>query len=148
LFRTRWATRLALIGYVGLLETSLLAPGGRAGVAGAEFFELRTGARVRTVGFALAVYALLETLRFLPMGVFAVPFLPQTRSVRLRMLRLAAIAGAVSLIMAVVVLVLEAADLSEDIQDAELRARYGRRRPSLPLPRSSGASGNARPTGP
>jgi hypothetical protein len=36
--RARWATRLALIGY--LLVTSVLAPGGRAGVAGAGFFVL------------------------------------------------------------------------------------------------------------
>jgi len=41
-FRARWAPRLALIGYVGLLATSVLAPGGRAGVAGAGFFDLRT----------------------------------------------------------------------------------------------------------
>lgn len=52
--RAHWATRLALIGYVGLLATSVLGPGGRAGVAGAGFFDLRTGSRVRAVAFALA----------------------------------------------------------------------------------------------
>jgi hypothetical protein len=105
--RARWAARLALIGYVGLLATSVLAPGGRAGVAGAGFFDLRTGSRVRAVVVALAVYVLLETVRFLPVGVLAVLSLPRARSDRLRMLPLAATAGAGSLLLAVVVLVLE-----------------------------------------
>ena len=106
-FRARWAPRLALIGYVGLLATSVLAPGGRAGVAGAGFFDLRTGSRVRAVVFALAVSVLLETVRFLPVGVLAALSLPRTRSDRFRMLPVAATAGAGSLIIAVVLLVLE-----------------------------------------
>jgi hypothetical protein len=105
-FRARWAPRLALIGYVGLLATSVLTPGGRAGVAGAGFFDLRTGSRVRAVAFALAVYVLLETVRFLPVGVLAVLSLPRTRGDRFRMLPVAAAAGAGSLLIAVVVLVL------------------------------------------
>lgn len=105
-FRARWAPRLALIGYVGLLATSVLAPGGRAGVAGAGFFDLRTGSRVRAVAFALAVYVLLETVRFLPVGILAVLSLPRTRSDRFNMLPVAAVAGAASLLIAVVVLVL------------------------------------------
>lgn len=106
-FRARWATRLTLIGYVGLLATSVLAPGGRAGVAGAGFFDLSTGSRVRAVVFALAVSVVLETVRFLPVGVLAVLSLPRMRSDRLRMLRVGATAGAGSLIIAVVVLGLE-----------------------------------------
>ena len=106
-FRARWAARLALIGYVGLLATSVLAPGGRAGVAGAGFFDLRTGSRVRAVVVALAVYVLLETVRFLPVGVLAVLSLPRTRRDRFSMLPVAATAGAGSLLIAVVVLVLE-----------------------------------------
>jgi hypothetical protein len=106
-FRARWAARLALIGYVGLLATSVLVPGGRAGVAGAGFFDLRTGSRVRAVVFALAVSVLLETVRFLPVGVLAVLSLPRTRRDRFRMLPVAATAGAGSLLIAVVVRVLE-----------------------------------------
>ncbi len=106
-FRARWAARLALIGYVGLLATSVLAPGGRAGVAGAGFFDLRTGSRIRVVAVALAVYVLLETVRFLPVGVLAVLSLPRTRRDRFSMLPVAATAGAGSLLIAVVVLVLE-----------------------------------------
>jgi hypothetical protein len=105
--RARWATRLALVGYVGLLATSVLAPGGRAGVAGAGFFDLSTGSRVRALVFALAVHVLLETVRFLPVGVLAVLSLPRTRSDRLSMLPVAAAAGAGSLLTAVVLLVLE-----------------------------------------
>jgi hypothetical protein len=105
--RARWAPRLALIGYVGLLATSVLAPGGRAGVAGAGFFDLRTGSRIRAVVVALAVSVVLETVRFLPVGVLAVLSLPRTRSDRLTMLAVAAAAGAGSLLIAVGVLVLE-----------------------------------------
>jgi hypothetical protein len=105
--RARWATRLALVGYVGLLATSVLAPGGRAGVAGAGFFDLSTGSRVRALVFALAVHVLLETVRFLPVGVLAVLSLPRTRSDRLSMLPVAAAAGAGSLLTVVVLLVLE-----------------------------------------
>jgi hypothetical protein len=105
--RARWAPRLALIGYVGLLATSVLAPGGRAGVAGAGFFDLSTGSRIRAVVVALAVSVLLETVRFLPVGVLAVLSLPRTRGDRLRMLSVAATAGAGSLLIAVGVLGLE-----------------------------------------
>ena len=107
LSRARWAPRLALIGYAGLLATSVLAPGGRAGVAGAGFFDLRTGSRVRAVVFALAVYVLLETVRFLPVGVLAVLSLPRMRSDRFGTLPVAGLAGTGSLIIAVVVLGLE-----------------------------------------
>lgn len=106
-FRARWATRLALLGYVGLLATSVLAPGGRAGVAGAGFFDLRTGSRVRALVFALAVHVLLETVRFLPVGVLAALSLLRPRRDRLRMLLVVAIASAGSLLIAVGVLVLE-----------------------------------------
>ena len=106
-FRVRRAARLALIGYVGLLATSVLAPGGRAGVAGAGFFDLSTSSRIRAVIFALAVSALLETVRFLPVGILAVLSLPRTRGDRFRMLPAAAAAGAGSLLIAVGVLVLE-----------------------------------------
>jgi hypothetical protein len=107
LLRARWAPRLALIGYAGLLATSVLAPGGRAGVAGAGFFDLRTGSRVRAVAFALAVYVLLETVRFLPVGLLAVLSLPRMRSDRFGTLLVAGLAGAGSLIIAVVALGLE-----------------------------------------
>jgi hypothetical protein len=96
-----------LIGYGALLATSVLVPGGRAGVAGAGFFDLRTGSRVRAVVFALAVYGLLETVRFLPVGVLAVLSLPRPRRDRFRMLPAAATAGTGSLLIAVGVLVLE-----------------------------------------
>jgi hypothetical protein len=105
--RARWAARFVLIGYVGLLPTAVLAPGGRAGVAGAGLFDLTTGSRVRAVAFALAVYVLLETVRFLPVGVLAVLSLVGTRDDRLRMLPVAAAAGAGSLLIAVGVLAVE-----------------------------------------
>jgi hypothetical protein len=92
---------------VGLLATSVLAPGGRAGVAGAGFFDLRTGSRLRAVVFALAVSVVLEMVRFLPVGVLAVLSLPRTRRDRLRVLPVGATAGAGSLIIAVDVVVLE-----------------------------------------
>jgi hypothetical protein len=59
------------------------------------------------VAFALAAYVVLEMLRFLPVGVLAVLALPRTRRDRLRMVRVAATAGAGSLLIAVGVLVLE-----------------------------------------
>ena len=102
--RARWATRLALIGYAGLLATSALTPGGRAGIAGAGFFDLTTGSRVRALAFALGVYVLLETVRFLPVGVLAVLSLPRTRGDRLRMFPVAAAASGGSLLIALVVL--------------------------------------------
>lgn len=103
--RARWAIRLALIGYAALLATSALTPGGRAGVPGAGFFDLRTGSRVRAVLFALAVYVLLETVRFLPVGLLAVLSLPRARADRVSLLPVTAMAGAgSSLIIAVVVL--------------------------------------------
>ncbi len=105
--RARWAIRLALIGYVALLATSALTPGGRAGVAGAGFFDLRTGSRVRAVLFALAVYVLLETVRFVPVGLLAVLSLPRTRGGRFSLFPVTAMAGGGSLIIAVVVLGLE-----------------------------------------
>jgi hypothetical protein len=105
LVRARWAIRLALIGYAALLATSALTPGGRAGVPGAGFFDLRTGSRVRAVLFALAVYVLLETVRFLPVGLLAVLSLPRARADRVSLLPVTAMAGAgSSLIIAVVVL--------------------------------------------
>lgn len=85
----------------------MLTPGGRAGVAEAGFFDLRTGSRVRAVRFALAVDALLETARFLPVGVLAALSLPWTRCDRVSVLLAAAIAGTGSLAIAAVVLVLE-----------------------------------------
>ena len=105
--RARWAIRLALIGYSALLATSALTPGGRAGVPGAGFFDLRTGSRVRAVLFALAVYLLLETVRFLPVGLLAVLSLPLTRGGCFSLLPVTVMAGAGSLIIAVVVLGLE-----------------------------------------
>lgn len=105
--RARWAIRLALIGYVALLATSALTPGGRAGAAGAGFFDLRTGSRVRAVLFALAVYVLLETVRFLPVGLLAVLSLPRTRGDHFSLLAVTAMGGAGSLIIVVVVLGLE-----------------------------------------
>ncbi len=85
----------------------MLAPGGRAGVAGAGVFDLSTGSRVRAVVFALVVSVVLETVRFLPVGVLAVLSLPRPRRDRLRMLPVAATAGAGSLLIAVGVLGLE-----------------------------------------
>jgi hypothetical protein len=99
--------RLSLIGYAGLLSTAVLAPGGRAGVAGAGFFDLTTGSRVRAVALALALYVSLETVRFLPVGVLAVMSLVGPRGDRLRMLPVAAAAGAGSVLIAVGVLALE-----------------------------------------
>ena len=53
--RARWAARLGLIVYAALLSVSFLAPSGRARVAGAGLFDLRTGARIRDVALALAI---------------------------------------------------------------------------------------------
>jgi hypothetical protein len=79
----------------------------RAGVAGAGFLDLRTGSRVRAVAVALAVSVVLETVRFVPVGVLTVLSLPRPRGDRVRTLPVAAAAGAGSLLIAVVVLVLE-----------------------------------------
>ena len=57
--------------------------------------------------FTLAVYVLLETVRFLPVGVLSALSPPRTRSDRFRMLPVAATADAGSLLIAVGVLVLE-----------------------------------------
>lgn len=103
----QWAARLALVGYAGLLATSLLAPGGGVGVAGAGLFDLRTGSRIGAVVFALAVNALAEVARFLPVGVLAVLSLPLGRGDRLRALPVTAGAGAGSLIIATMVVTLE-----------------------------------------
>lgn len=105
--RARWAARLALIGYAGLLATSLLAPGGPAGVAGAGLFDLSTGARIRGVALALTVYALVEVVRFLPVGVLPVLSLPWARGDRLRALLVTGAAGTGSLVIAAIVVTLE-----------------------------------------
>ena len=55
--RARRAARLGLIAYATLLSASLLTPAGRAAVADAGMFDLRTGARIRAVALGLAVYA-------------------------------------------------------------------------------------------
>lgn len=106
-FRARRLAPLALIGYIGLLATSLLEPAGRAGVAGTGVFDLSTGSRVLAVVFAMTVYVLVETVRFLPVGALAVLSLPRPRGDRMRMLPMAAAAGAGSLLIALGVLVLE-----------------------------------------
>ncbi len=99
--------RLALITYASLLSASLLAPAGRAGVAGAGLFDLRTGARIRTVALALAAYALVEVLRFVPVGILAVLSVPGALGDRARVLVLAATAGAGSLVITGLVLTRE-----------------------------------------
>jgi len=93
-----------LIAYAALLSASFLTPAGRAGVAGAGLFDLRTGARIRAVALGLAVYAVVEVLRFVPMGILAVLSVPRALTGRARMLRLAAAAGGVSLLIAGLVL--------------------------------------------
>src|SRR2546423_14010812 len=82
--RARWAARFGLIAYAALLSASLLAPAGRAGVAGAGLFDLRTRARIRALAPGPAVYAVVEVLRFVPLGVLAVLFLPQAPGGRAR----------------------------------------------------------------
>jgi hypothetical protein len=57
--------------------------------------------------FAVTVYVLLEILRFLPVGVLVVLSVARPRGDRLRMLAVAAIAAAGSLMIATVVVVLE-----------------------------------------
>ena len=103
----RWAARVTLIGYAGLLLVTVhLAPGGRIGVAGAGFFDLRTGSRIRAVVFALPVYALVEVARFLPVGLLAMLSLLRARGVRTLALAGAAVLG--SVIIAAIVLVVRA----------------------------------------
>ena len=99
--------RLALITYTSLLSASLLAPAGRAGVAGAGLFDLRTSARIRTVALALAAYALVEVLRFVPVAILAVLSVPRALGDRARVLVLAATAGAGSLVITGLVLTRE-----------------------------------------
>ena len=82
-------------------------PAGRAAVAGAGLFDLRTGARIRAVALALAVYAAVEVLRFVPVGILAVLSLPRTLDDRARMLLPAVAAGAGSLVIASLVLTRE-----------------------------------------
>jgi hypothetical protein len=105
--RAGWVARLALIAYASLLSASLLAPAGRAGVAGAGLFDLRTGARIRTVALALAAYALVEVLRFVPVGILAVLSIPRALGDRAGGLLLAATAGAGSLVITGLVLTRE-----------------------------------------
>jgi hypothetical protein len=105
--RAQWAARFGLIAYAALLAASLLAPAGRAGVAGAGLFDLRTGARIRTVALALAVYVVVEVLRFVPVGILAVLSAPRALSDRAQKPLLAAAAGAGSLIIAGLVLTRE-----------------------------------------
>ncbi len=99
--------RLALIVYASLLSASLLLQAGRAGVPGAGLFDLRTGARIRTVALALAAYALVEVLRFVPVGILAVLSVPRALGDRARGLLLAATAGAGSLVITGLVLTRE-----------------------------------------
>ena len=89
------------------LVSELLAPAGRAGVADAGLFDLRTGARIRTVALALAAYALVEVLRFVPVGILAVLSVPLALGDRVRVLVLAATAGAGSLVITGLVLTRE-----------------------------------------
>ena len=105
--RARWAARVGLIAYAALLSASLLTPTGRAGVAGAGLFDLRTGSRIGVVALALAAYALVEVLRFVPVGILAVLSAPRTLGERARVLLLAAAAGAGSLVITALVLTRE-----------------------------------------
>jgi hypothetical protein len=105
--RAQWAARLGLIAYAALLSASLLAPAGRAGVAGAGLFDLRTGARMRTVALALAVYVVVEVLRFVPVGILAVLSAPRALGDRAQIPLLAVAAGAGSLVIAGFVLTSE-----------------------------------------
>jgi hypothetical protein len=102
--RTPWAARLALVSYALLLTAAALTPGGRAGVAGAGFFDLTSGSRIRAMAVAIGVYTVLEIARFVPMGVLAVLSTPGPRP-------LTALSGAgaavASLAVAAAVLVLE-----------------------------------------
>jgi hypothetical protein len=76
-------------------------------VADAGLFDLRTGSRIRTVALALAVYAVVEVLRFVPVGILAVLSAPRALGDRARVLLLAAAAGTASLVIAGVVLACE-----------------------------------------
>jgi hypothetical protein len=67
-----WAAPLALVSYALLLTAAALTPGGRAGVAGAGFFDLTSGSRIRAMAIAIGVYTLLEIARFVPVGVLTV----------------------------------------------------------------------------
>ena len=96
-----------MIAYAALLSASLLTPAGRAAVAGAGLFDLRTGARIRAVALALAVYAVVETLRFVPVGILAVLSAPRALDDRARLLLLVVVAGAGSLLIAGLVLTRE-----------------------------------------
>lgn len=91
------------------MSTPLLTPTGRAGVPGGGLFDLRTGPRIRTVALALAAYALVEVLRFVPVGILAVLSAPRALNTRARVLLLAAAAGGGSLAIAALVLTREIA---------------------------------------
>jgi hypothetical protein len=93
--------------YAAFLSASLLTPAGPAGIAGAGLFDLRTGARIRAVAVALVVYAVVEVLRFVPVGILTVLSVPRALHDRVRMLLLAAGAGAGSLVIASLVLTRE-----------------------------------------
>jgi hypothetical protein len=99
--------RLGLIAYAALLSASLLVPAGWAGLADAGLFDLRTGSRIRAVALALAVYAVVEVLRFVPVGILAVLSAPRAPGARARGLLLAAAAGAASLVVVALVLMRE-----------------------------------------
>jgi len=99
--------RLALIAYASLLSASLLAPAGRAGVAGAGLFDRWTGARIRAVALTLVAYALDEVLRFVPVGLLAVLSVPPALGDRPRVLLLAAVVGAGSVVITGLVLTRE-----------------------------------------
>jgi hypothetical protein len=105
--RARWAARLGLIAYATFLSASFLAPATRAGIAGAGLFDLRTAASIRAAALALAVYAVVEVLRFVPVGILAVLSVPRALDDRMRALLLGTAAGAGSVVIAGLVLTRE-----------------------------------------
>ena len=102
--RSRWPARLALIGYAVLLSAALLTPVGWGGASGAGLFDLRSGARIGRVVIALALHALVEVVRFVPVGALATLSLPAAIERRTRKWPAAA---AASLVITIAVLTLE-----------------------------------------
>jgi hypothetical protein len=98
--RACWAARGALLGYALLLSVSLLSPERDGGLAGTGLFDLRTGSRIGAVAFGLALHALVEAARFLPVGVLAVLATPWAARPRASVWPILVTAGPGSLLIA------------------------------------------------
>ena len=97
-----------LVGWAVLLATGILDPPGRAAAGGSGLFDLRSGAALWSAASTIATWAVFEALRFVPLGLLAV-FVTPDRPRRLgRALLVALPALGLALLLAVLVLGVQA----------------------------------------